>query len=162
MIVMKKYLTLLIILVSFSIFNSNASVRNDTMLVKKISACFDLHETFLDDGKSVFILLEYSRTKFGDTLIIKNKLDVDKKGLLKESIARCRVQMRNYNTGDLLITPIIFINANNDLVNATFDNLFPFFQSSNLYLNKAKILKTILILGMGPKSNSGIFEKCII
>jgi len=50
MIVMKKYLTLLIILVSFSIFNSNASVRNDTMLVKKISACFDLHETFLDDG----------------------------------------------------------------------------------------------------------------
>jgi len=95
-------------------------------------------------------------------LIIKNKLDVDKKGLLKESIARCRVQMRNYNKGDLLITPIIFINANNDLVNATFDNLFPFFQSSNLYLNKAKILKTILILGMGPKSNSGIFEKCII
>ena len=147
------------LLLIFSMFNANASVRNDTMLGKKISACFDLHETFLDDGKSVFILLEYKRTKSGDTLIIKNKLDANKIGFLKESMAKCRVQMRNYYTGDLLIAPIVFINANNDLLNVTFDNLFSFFQSSNFYLNKAKILKTILILGMGPKSKSETVEK---
>ncbi len=159
MIVMKKHLTLLIILVSFSIFNADACVGNDTMLVKKIAACFDLHETFLDDGKSVFILLEYNRSKIGDTLIIKNKIEDFKIIFLKESIEKCRVQIRNYYTGDLLITPIIFINANNDVLNVTFDNLFSFFQTSNIYFNKAKILKTILILGMGPKSKKETAEK---
>ena len=152
----KRVIYLLLI---FSTVNANASVSNDTMLVKKISACFDLHETFLDDGKSVFILLEYTRTKSGDTLIIKNKLDSNKIEFLKESIAKCRVHMRNYYTGNVLVTPIIFINANNDLLNIKFDNFFSFYQTSNLYIDKAKILKTILIFGMGPKSKSEIIKK---
>ncbi len=149
---MKRYLHVIFSLFFFVTNNVSASLCNDTILVKKISSCFDLHEIFLEDGKSVFILLEYSRTKFGDTLIIKNKLDANKTVLLKESLEKCRKQMRNYYAGDVLVSPIIFINANNDLLNATFDNLFSFFQASNLYHDKAKILKTILILGMGPKS----------
>lgn len=149
---MTKYLTILLILLFFSANNASAFSSDDSVLVKKITASLDLHEIFLQDGKSVLILLEYSRTKLGDTLIVKNKLEDNKIALLKESLQRCVEEIRKYYNGDLLLVPIVFVNANHNLLTATFDNFFTFFEVANLYHDtKINFLKTIVISGYGPR-----------
>lgn len=151
---MTKWLTILVFLFFFDIQDASAfSSNNDSVLVKKITVALEFHEIFLQDGESVLLLLEYSRSKFGDTLVVKNKLNHNKNILLRESLQRCVEQIRKYYNGNLLLVPIVFVNANNNVLNVTFDNFRTFFDVANLYHDtKTKILKTIVILGYGPKS----------
>ncbi|MDP1841913.1 MAG: hypothetical protein Q8K64_00740 [Sediminibacterium sp.] len=125
---------------------------NDSVLIKKIASSFELHETFLGDKKSIFILLQYNRIDLSDTLIIKNEIDLDKVVALSESLKKCRINIRNNYNGKSLVIPLVYINASNNLITSSFENVLSFFQNTNKYTN-VKILNTIIVLGMGLKIN---------